>query len=263
MIIAFNMANRYRPLFVKGYGNPRRALEGRDDFDYMVATSGYSFPEEPAAEAKKNEALRKARRSAKLNIRGAAKEAGIHYQTWSRCEHGKNYPKKETQERICGVLKKSRILNQKGYFVFREGLFPYELKKSLPKVEAIPLSSLSSAEISVDPEAERLTYIHERREKIYQALSYLTPRQRLVIENRYGLYDGAERTLYETAESLNLIENHAKPLSRERIRQIEGGALKKLIKLSQSENPVPDELKSALDKLKLFWEELTKPDLIL
>jgi RNA polymerase primary sigma factor len=58
------------------------------------------------------------------------------------------------------------------------------------------------------------------KERIVQLLRYLPPRDREVIELRYGLRDGRPRTLEEIAE------RHG--LSRERVRQIEARSLKRL-----------------------------------
>ena len=52
------------------------------------------------------------------------------------------------------------------------------------------------------------------------ALSGLTDRERTIIEKRYGLVDGEERTLEELGQELSL--------TRERIRQIENKAKKKI-----------------------------------
>lgn len=58
------------------------------------------------------------------------------------------------------------------------------------------------------------------RDKIDKILKTLTPREREVIRLRYGLEDGASRTLEEVGRKYNV--------TRERIRQIEMKALKKL-----------------------------------
>ena len=60
----------------------------------------------------------------------------------------------------------------------------------------------------------------ELREELREVLWKLSPRERRVIDLRFGLSDGDPRTLQEIAEEFNL--------SRERIRQIEGEALRKL-----------------------------------
>ena len=58
------------------------------------------------------------------------------------------------------------------------------------------------------------------QEEINKVLSYLTNREREVIELRFGLKDGIVHTLEETGKQYNV--------TRERIRQIEATALKKL-----------------------------------
>lgn len=59
---------------------------------------------------------------------------------------------------------------------------------------------------------------------VQKILDTLTDRERLVLEMRYGLYDGVRKTLKQTAEALNI--------SRERTRQIEQKALRKARMLS-------------------------------
>lgn len=58
------------------------------------------------------------------------------------------------------------------------------------------------------------------RERIGEVLRSLAPREREVIELRFGLHDGQPRTLDEVA--------HVYGITRERIRQIEARGLLKL-----------------------------------
>src|SRR5262249_4424932 len=61
---------------------------------------------------------------------------------------------------------------------------------------------------------------HLLRERIAEVLRSLTPREREVIELRFGLRDGQPRTLDEVAKTYGI--------TRERIRQIEARGLVKL-----------------------------------
>jgi RNA polymerase primary sigma factor len=67
-----------------------------------------------------------------------------------------------------------------------------------------------------------------------QVLRTLTPREERVVKMRFGLEDGSEHTLEEVGQSFQV--------TRERIRQIEAKALRKLRHPSRSET-----LRSFLD----------------
>ena len=64
------------------------------------------------------------------------------------------------------------------------------------------------------------------REQLVEVLSTLTPREAKVLELRFGLRDGRQRTLEEVGKEFNV--------TRERIRQIESKALRKLRHPSRS-----------------------------
>ena len=64
------------------------------------------------------------------------------------------------------------------------------------------------------------------REKLSDVLSTLTPREEKVLRLRFGLEDGRSRTLEEVGKEFNV--------TRERIRQIEAKALRKLCHPSRS-----------------------------
>ncbi len=72
-----------------------------------------------------------------------------------------------------------------------------------------------TASTRAEPPIQRLL-----RERIAEVLRSLTPREREVIELRFGLRDGRSRTLDEVARSYGI--------TRERIRQIEARGLLKL-----------------------------------
>jgi RNA polymerase primary sigma factor len=64
------------------------------------------------------------------------------------------------------------------------------------------------------------------KEQIDEVLSELTPREQRVLVLRFGLEDGRSRTLEEVGQEFNV--------TRERIRQIEAKALRKLRHPSRS-----------------------------
>ncbi len=64
------------------------------------------------------------------------------------------------------------------------------------------------------------------REQLYEVLGTLTPREEKVLRLRFGLEDGRSRTLEEVGKEFNV--------TRERIRQIEAKALRKLRHPSRS-----------------------------
>lgn len=72
------------------------------------------------------------------------------------------------------------------------------------------------------------------RDTIYSVLNTLSERERKIIELRFGFIDGRQHTLEEVGKEFNL--------TKERIRQLEASALKKL------RNPVRSE------KLREVWE---------
>ncbi|MBQ7459748.1 MAG: RNA polymerase sigma factor RpoD [Oscillospiraceae bacterium] len=64
------------------------------------------------------------------------------------------------------------------------------------------------------------------KEQLMEVLDTLTPREKKVLELRFGIIDGRTRTLEEVGKEFNV--------TRERIRQIEATALRKLRHLSRS-----------------------------
>ena len=77
------------------------------------------------------------------------------------------------------------------------------------------------------------------RDKIGDVLNTLSPRERAVIEQRFGLRDGNPRTLEEVGRQFNV--------TRERIRQIEAKALRKLrhpTRISKIKGYLPDSAES-------------------
>ena len=72
-------------------------------------------------------------------------------------------------------------------------------------------------------DAATFTLLHEQ---LSEVLNTLTPREKKVLVLRFGLEDGRNRTLEEVGKEFNV--------TRERIRQIEAKALRKLRHPSRS-----------------------------
>ena len=95
---------------------------------------------------------------------------------------------------------------------------PVSLDVLLGEAEDYTLGDLQLDSEAQDPEDYALQAAD--RESLSRILGVLKPKERTVIENRYGLNDGRVRSLKELAKELNM--------SREGIRHIETRALRKL-----------------------------------
>src|SRR5713226_4992689 len=81
-------------------------------------------------------------------------------------------------------------------------------------------SLADTLEDSAAPAPAETASQHLLGEELHRALALLTPRERAVITLRYGIGDGHSRTLLEVGKELGI--------SRERVRQLEAGALMKM-----------------------------------
>lgn len=93
---------------------------------------------------------------------------------------------------------------------------------SMPKEKIEALSKTSQFEVSLDKpvDDDGTGSLGDFGVKLDQALSVLTKREEKVLRLRFGLGDGCPRTLEEVGQIFNI--------TRERVRQIEAKALKKL-----------------------------------
>ena len=85
------------------------------------------------------------------------------------------------------------------------------------------------SDVIADPNAvvpEEATGLGLLKEQMGEALSLLSERERLVLQLRFGLLDGCERTLEEVGQQLGV--------TRERTRQLQAKALKRLRESSRS-----------------------------
>lgn len=99
---------------------------------------------------------------------------------------------------------------------------PISLETPIGEKEDSHLGDFIEDQKSASPEDEAAATM--RREQIHNLLDTLTEREKGVIILRYGIEDGTQRTLEEVGKYFGV--------TRERIRQIEGKALKKLKKLA-------------------------------
>ncbi|GIW72028.1 MAG: RNA polymerase sigma factor SigA [Planctomycetota bacterium] len=154
----------------------------------------------------------------------------------------------------------SRLIEERENFIKREGRDPTidemaQLSR-LPPQEVNRLFELNRTALSLDQpygsgedchfgdliedqhaaDAIEQTQKKQLRDRVHRILKELSHREREVLRLRYGLDDGTTHTLEEVGKRFKV--------SRERIRQIEVGALQKL------------QLPVARDKLRAFWEEI-------
>jgi RNA polymerase sigma factor RpoD-like protein len=108
--------------------------------------------------------------------------------------------------------------------IFRIAQEPVSLEMPIGEEEDSHLGDFIEDQ-TVPPPLETATQ-HFMREAVHQALRTLSERERRVLEMRFGLLDGRPRTLEEVGRDLNV--------TRERIRQIEAKALRKLRHPSRS-----------------------------
>jgi len=113
------------------------------------------------------------------------------------------------------------------------------LDDKVGKEKSIPVSDYLVDDMSINPEDELLR--NESEDLIHTAMITLNDQEKRVIVKRFGMGDGRSFTLKEIGESMGL--------SRERIRQIEAQAKKKLRRIfasnkylaSPPKGPIPSE----------------------
>lgn len=111
-------------------------------------------------------------------------------------------------------------------------LFPMQLyafgqMRAVAEVESERFVSLSSAKrLALPPSQEESIARDELAREVSEVLETLTPREAMVIKQRFGLDGHEEHTLDAVADSFHV--------SRERVRQIETKALRKLRNPSRS-----------------------------
>ena len=109
--------------------------------------------------------------------------------------------------------------------IMRIALEPLSLETPVGEKDNSQLSDFIQSHTAISPSEATLNLI--RREQIEEVLNKLTGREKEVLRMRFGLDDGYARTLEEVGVRLHV--------TRERVRQIELRALKKLRHLGPNE----------------------------
>ncbi len=173
-----------------------------------------------------NYKLRKAREKSGLTQEQLAAFCDMPLQTLGRIEGLKQIPTPEMAEKICEVL--GLDIDE----TFPQWLELYKLKKSsydthhliterlLPHMKNIMLTGETIEDIEHKIDSESL------KKKMRKAVRTLSDRERKVIELRFGLKDGVPKSYENVGSQFGI--------TRERIRQIEAKALRKLRHPSRS-----------------------------
>ncbi len=174
----------------------------------------------------KNSLLVKARENLGYTQKKAAQEIGISPQSLSGYESMKRYPSIETKKKICDYYRNM------GSFLFEDDVFPEQLQlvqNHPPKYvkEAYIRKNEFIIDSDIDPDSlpspvinqETGCYNKDLLEQTRRVLVTLTPREEKVLRMRFGIGEG-EHSYEEAGYVFSVV--------KERIRQIEAKALKKL-----------------------------------
>jgi RNA polymerase primary sigma factor len=123
--------------------------------------------------------------------------------------------RKPTPEEIAGVMQTD---SRKVQWMMRVSWRPLSLETPVGEEEDSELGSFVEDETTPTP--TQSAYSNLLREKIESVLSTLSPREARILRLRFGLHNGRSYTLEEVGQKFGL--------TRERIRQIEGKALRRL-----------------------------------
>jgi RNA polymerase primary sigma factor len=135
------------------------------------------------------------------------------YKTARRLEQEKG--RKPTPEEIAEELD---IEPRKVQWMLKVSWRPLSLEKPIGEEDDNELGSF--IEDDNTPTPTQSVYEHLLKEKMEEVLATLTPREARILRLRFGLQDGRSYTLEEVGQKFGL--------TRERIRQIEGKALRRL-----------------------------------
>jgi RNA polymerase sigma factor (sigma-70 family) len=179
-----------------------------------------------------NNQLRARREALGLSRKALADKVGVNVSTYGQLENLRELPRQKN-EAWRSIATKLAVF----YHVLEEDLFPEivqavrrpEVSRDLDEAEVFALLPESMRMAALGPEKTELEEERQRLllEGIDSALASLTDREERIIRSRFGLgHTGAAQTLREVGE--------AESVSRDRIRQIEAKALRKLRHPSRS-----------------------------
>ena len=123
--------------------------------------------------------------------------------------------RKPTPEEIAGVLECD---SRKVQWMMRVSWRPLSLESPVGEEEDSELGAFVEDESTPTP--TQTAYTNMMHDKIEEVLATLTPREARILRLRFGLHNGRAYTLEEVGQKFGL--------TRERIRQIEGKALRRL-----------------------------------
>jgi RNA polymerase sigma factor (sigma-70 family) len=170
-------------------------------------------------------ALRDARRARGWTRRRLAAEAGLSPTTVGQFEALHTWPSAESARRLSFALEVPDEVLFPPAFASVVRARPAHAIETVAEVPIAALTGPEAAALTYDPFADETLDAIDLPDELAKVLSSLTPRERRVLALRYGLDaamggDGEPHTLEETARVWDV--------TRERIRQIEAKALRKL-----------------------------------
>lgn len=190
----------------------------------------------------RNTRLVEARRAKGLSQAKAAGLIGVSILMLSEIENLRRVPGRNDAENIAALLEKPI-----------DYLFPASLMKAIEagvfgrrvaqlyEPDIISLAEAQPLRLTYDGETQMIEEADNRllREQIKTVLDNFPPRERQILELRFGLVDGRCRSLEQTGWEMREKGHGWGHLSRERVRQIEDKALRRLRHASRSRKLKP------------------------